>query len=228
MEHLQDFALDLAVEVDQQVAADDQVDLRERRIRQQVVLGEQHPLADLLAHAVVVAILKEVLTQPGRGHVGNDRLRVSAVTARSNGTFIDVGGKHLQLGGTGVEHQLIADQHRQGIGLFAGGAARRPQAYLLGSDAAGLDGLEQAGQHIPLQGFECFTVTKEVGHADQQVAEQGLGFIRMVLQVAVVGGQIRLGSDLHPPFDTAQHRGAFVVLEIMAGTGAQLHQNVVQ
>ena len=61
MEHLQDVVLDFAVEVDQQVAADDQVDLRERRVGQQVVAGEQHLLAHLLAHPVMLVFLDEEL-----------------------------------------------------------------------------------------------------------------------------------------------------------------------
>ena len=49
VEHLAAPGLHVAVEVDQQVAAGDQVELRERRIAQHVVRGEQHLLAQLLA-----------------------------------------------------------------------------------------------------------------------------------------------------------------------------------
>ncbi|MNP08588.1 hypothetical protein D3C76_1006650 [compost metagenome] len=61
MEHLHDVALYVAVEVNQQVPADDQVDLRKRRVQQQAVLGEQHFLADFLAHAKVLLFAAEVL-----------------------------------------------------------------------------------------------------------------------------------------------------------------------
>ncbi len=56
MEHLHDVALYVAVEVNQQVPADNQVDLRKRRVQQQAVLGEQHFLADFLAHAEVLVV----------------------------------------------------------------------------------------------------------------------------------------------------------------------------
>lgn len=61
MEHLQDFTLNLAVQVDHQVAADNQVDLRERRIRQDVVLGKQNDIAHFLVDPVMRSFLDEVV-----------------------------------------------------------------------------------------------------------------------------------------------------------------------
>ncbi|MNV62868.1 hypothetical protein D3C71_1554350 [compost metagenome] len=40
VEHLEDLALHFAIQIDQQIAANDQVDLRKRRVGQQAVLGE--------------------------------------------------------------------------------------------------------------------------------------------------------------------------------------------
>ena len=37
-----------------------------------------------------------------------------------------------------------------------------------------------------------------------------------------------MSRDLQAPLDTTQHRGAFVMLEVMPGTGAQLDQNIQQ
>ena len=56
--------LRLAVEVDEQVAARDEVQPRERRVLQQVVRGEQHHLAQLAPHAVAAVLLDEEPPQP--------------------------------------------------------------------------------------------------------------------------------------------------------------------
>ena len=132
VEHLQDVALHFAVQVDQQVAAHDQVDLRERWVGQQAVFGEQYLFANFLAHPVVlVLLLGKVLAQPLRRYVGDDRFGVHAVAAMGNGPLINISGKHLHLCTAGVQRQLLGHQHRQAVGLFAGGASCRPDTHFL-------------------------------------------------------------------------------------------------
>jgi len=58
--------LKLAFQIDQQVAAGDQVDPDEGRVLQRAVAGEQHDVAHLLADAVVLAFPGEVPLQPPR------------------------------------------------------------------------------------------------------------------------------------------------------------------
>jgi hypothetical protein len=64
VEHLEDFALHFAIQIDQQVAANNQVDLREGRVGQQAVFGEQDLFANFLADPIVIVFLDEVMAQP--------------------------------------------------------------------------------------------------------------------------------------------------------------------
>ena len=52
MERLDQTILDRAIQVDQEIPAGDQIEMRERRIANHVVTGEQHALAQLAADAV--------------------------------------------------------------------------------------------------------------------------------------------------------------------------------
>ncbi|MNP08587.1 hypothetical protein D3C76_1006640 [compost metagenome] len=115
--------------------------------------------------------------------------------------------------------QLFGQHHRQAVGFFARRAACRPDAYLV---TLWPQRFEQARYDIALQRLEGFAVAKEIGHADQHVAQQFPGFLRMSLQVLVIGGQIRLRGHLQAPLDAAQHRRALVVLEVMASACPQL------
>lgn len=227
MEHLQDFPLHLAIQVNQQIAANDQVDLRERRIGQQAVLGEQHFLADFLADPVVVIVFDEIMPKACWRYVGDDGLRIGAGAASGDRAFVDIGGEHLQVGLAALYLHLIIEQDCQAVGFFAGRAAGRPDAQFFFFRRVG-NRLHQLRQHIALNGFEGFAVTEEVGHADQHVAEQGLGFFRGILQVVVIGAEVRLAGDLHAPLDAAQHGGALVVFEIVTGAAAQVQQDFMQ
>jgi hypothetical protein len=60
------------VEVDQQIAARDEVQPRERRIGEQIVCREENGLTQLLADAVAIPVLLEESLQTRGRHVGPD------------------------------------------------------------------------------------------------------------------------------------------------------------
>ena len=223
MEHLQDLALHLAVQVDQQVAARHQVQPRERRVAQDVVLGEQHLLAQRLHDAVAAGVLGGEATQQRRRDVGGHRFEVLAVAAARQRRFVDVGGEHLhrtQAFGAAV----LAQQHQQAVRLLAGRAAGHPHAQRI----VGFGFAQQRRHDMAFERFEGFRVAEEVGHADQHVAEQRTGFRRRARQELLVGLQVRQPVDLQPPLDAAQHGGTFVVLEVVAGARQQRGHDLPQ
>src|SRR5580704_3000018 len=69
MENFQRPLLHLTVEINQQVAAADQIHFRERRIAQHVMRREQNRVAQLFLELVVIAVLNEKLPQTLRRHV---------------------------------------------------------------------------------------------------------------------------------------------------------------
>ena len=227
VEHQQDVALHFAVEVDQQVAADNEVNLRKGWVRQQVVARKQHFFAHFLAHPVMLVFLDEELAQPAGRHIGHDRFGVQAGTGDADGTLIEVGGKHLDLAVALLQRKLLTDQHGQAVGLFAGGAAGRPDADLV----MAVDGVMLAGQlrqHVPLQGLEGFAVAEEVGHTDQHVCQQRRGLGGVLLEVVQVAGEVALPGHVQAAFNAPQHGGALVVLEIVPRVAAQLQEDLLQ
>src|ERR1700733_10624885 len=95
MENLQHPFLHLAIQIDQQVAAADEVEPGERRIAGQVVRREQHRLAQLLLDAIEVLFLEEEFTQALRRYVKADGRGITALASVGNHTLVDVGGENL-------------------------------------------------------------------------------------------------------------------------------------
>jgi len=87
--------LQLAIEIDEDVAAGDQVDVRERRILEQVVHREQHQIANLLPHLVMIAFAREEAAQAFLAHVGLDGGRIAALARRRERPGIEIGAEHL-------------------------------------------------------------------------------------------------------------------------------------
>jgi hypothetical protein len=75
---------------------------------------------------------------------------------------------------------------------------------------------EDLRQDVELEVLERFRIAEELGHADEQVLAELLGFLRVVREQLDVGVQRRGLPQLHATAGTAQHRAALVVAEVMA------------
>src|SRR6185312_17430278 len=73
MEKRNDAALERALEIDEQIAARNQVELRERSVLDEVVHREDAHIADVLDDAVGVAVLDEETLEPLGRHVARSR-----------------------------------------------------------------------------------------------------------------------------------------------------------
>ncbi len=71
-------------------------------------------------------------------------------------------------------------------------------------------------------------IAKEVGHADQQVAQQSLDFARALAQHRHIRADLGDAMHLHAAADPAQHGRALIVAEIMAGAHAHQHEYLAQ
>jgi hypothetical protein len=92
-----DLFLQVAVEVDQQVATGDHVHSRERRIAQYAVGGEDHAVAQFADDAVVAVLGPEEAPQPRLGDVGGDRLWIHTFPGHGQGALVHVGGEDQQV-----------------------------------------------------------------------------------------------------------------------------------
>ena len=89
--------LQFGVEIDQEIAAGDQVELGERCVAQQVVRREQADLAQVRGDPVGAVLAQEVAVQPVGRDVARDRRGIAADARDLERVLIDVGGEDLQL-----------------------------------------------------------------------------------------------------------------------------------
>src|SRR6266699_1259562 len=85
-----DLLLQLAFEIDQDVPAGDQIDVRKRRVFEQIVDGEQNYIADLLTDPVVIALARKKTAQPLFADIGFDGERIPALACRSERAGIKI------------------------------------------------------------------------------------------------------------------------------------------
>ena len=72
MEQREDFLLNLGAQIDEKVAAADQVEARERRIGDQIMDGEDDRRSQLARHPIALIFLGEEAGQPRRRHIRLD------------------------------------------------------------------------------------------------------------------------------------------------------------
>jgi hypothetical protein len=120
------------LEVDQQVAAADQVDVGERRIVQQIMAGKYQHLAQLRQDLEApVAERLEVALAHVAGHVDEAVLPVAPHARLLQGFVVQVGGQYLQARLAAGGSEGLEKQNGDGIRFLAGGASAIPDADLL-------------------------------------------------------------------------------------------------
>ena len=197
-------ALQGGVDVDEDVAAEDEVELRERRVAREVLAREHAAVADQLAHPVAAVDPGEEPPQPRRRHRVGDRRRVEARRETSIAVSLDVGAEDLevQLGrrlAGGVEQR-----HRQRVHLLAGRAAGDPDPQRRPCAAA----REQGGQHLARERLERLGLAEEARHVDQEVLVEGARLLGAAAQQGQVGVQVVHAVEGHPAQQAALDRRA--------------------
>ena len=89
----QELLLRLDIEVDQQVPATEDVQLRKRRIDEDVLRRKDHQVADFFLDPVALALADKKPRQPLRRHVRGDARGKRAPAGLLDGVLVDVGGK---------------------------------------------------------------------------------------------------------------------------------------
>ena len=146
-------------EIDGDVAAHDEVGLADgRRLPNEVVLCETDHAPEIGSHLHLIAVLEEETVAVEAGNTLDGRRRVHAFLSERQHTGGDVGGHDLDVGRAGGQ-----GHHGQGVGLLAGGAARRPDAERP-STATGV--VRQPGHDALVQRIEELAVAEELGLVD--------------------------------------------------------------
>ena len=218
--------LQLGIEVNQQVAAAQDIELGERRIGNDILLGKDDHVADLFPDQVIALVLHEKPFQSLGRYVAADRWRKTALARAVDGVGRQVGGKNLQA----VFRRRVAaghhfmEHHGQRIGFLSRGTGRYP-----GLEGAPLRvGRQHLRQDHHLQVLPHFRVAEKIRHADQQFLEQQVDLRRIVAQIGNVLFHRRHLVQAHAALDAAQHRIDLVVREAVARMFGQQGDNFLQ
>src|SRR5512145_2121205 len=98
MEDVEDPVLNSALQIDQYIAAGDQVLARERGVTHHIVIGEQYSIAQFALHTIVLTFSTEEVLQAFRTDIRFDRGGVESFSGMGNRAFIQVRSKDLDLG----------------------------------------------------------------------------------------------------------------------------------
>src|SRR5262245_35016252 len=97
MEGCAHLPLQVAVEIDEQVAAGNKIDVRERRVLQQAVLSKNDDISHLAPYAVVIAFARKESAQTVLGVVGLNGQRITSLASSCKCCGIQVRGEQLKL-----------------------------------------------------------------------------------------------------------------------------------
>jgi hypothetical protein len=121
-------------QVNQHILAREQIDVRERRVCEQIMLGKDAELTDALVNLVApIDTEKEVIETCWREHTDGS-FWIETGPGGLDGPGIEISAKELERGNrqrTLTENLEQAD--RQGVDFFPGGAARHPHPQGEGS-----------------------------------------------------------------------------------------------
>ncbi len=211
---VQDFdgaPLELGLEVDEEVAARDQIHPRERRISEQIVRREDAGVAELLDDRGRAALLGEEAPEPLRAHLARRR-RVASEPGRRERRGVDVGGEDLEPRRDVRAVRLLQHQHGVGVRLLARRAGGHPEARAA-RRIAGEELREDGG----LQQREHLRVAEELGDVDGEVVEQAADLVGVPLELGRVLAHRAQALRRHPAEEAAKDGAPLVAAEVLAG-----------
>ena len=224
VEHRQQLLLQHRVHVDEDVAAEDQIQARERRVPGQVLSGKHAHVADRLADAVAAVGADEERAQAFRRYVLGDAGRIDAGAGELDGGLADVGRENLHAGVRMISLQDLGQRDRHGVGLFAGRAAGHPGPKGLVGPSIG----HQRGEHLRDEALVGLRVAEEPRHVNQQILVQAPQLIAVALEEVEVGGDVgepvQGDAAKQPPLDGGQ----LVVAEVDAADRPQQIEQALQ
>jgi hypothetical protein len=95
MESAADLLLEFAVEINEEVPAGDEVNVRERRVFEHAVVCEDEEVAQLTPHSIMIALVHEVPAEPFLADIRCDRGRISALPGEGERPDIEIRCEYL-------------------------------------------------------------------------------------------------------------------------------------
>ena len=221
MEHPHQPFLKRAAQIDQHVAADDQIEPGKGRIARQVLAGENAQVAHLLVDPVAAIHPVEKSPQPLRRDILRDRCRIRPRPRKINRRFADVGRENLNRNRRVIRSQELHQRDGHRIRFLAGGTSRRPDANRTVPLRAFLTRRYQGGKYDLSECVEGFALAEKARHVNQKIRVKRLDLVGVLLnelQILLDAGDL---VQHHPPLQSPADRRLLVMSEIDAGRIAQ-------
>ncbi len=224
MKGFDDAILGGAIQVNQEVPARHEIEVREGRIPYQIVVGEQDELAQLASDPVAGGLAVEETREPRFRDVTHLVVTVESIARGRDRVLVKISGKDLHERVVEPRGGMFRKEHGDRIRLLARGAARDPYPYLI----LGRLRLEQLRNKLLLELFEGLGVPEEMCHADEELFHQRERLLWLLPHQQRVIRQGRHPDDGHPPMNPAKQRRRLVGREVVAGPDLEQHQDVAQ
>ena len=217
VEDREDALLQRGAEVDQHVAATDEVELGERRVPRQVLLREYTGLPDRLADLIAAVRGHEEALQPLGRDLVLDALGERAGPGAGDRGSAEVGREHLDRQDAPRLPEELHQGDDQRVRLLPRGAARHPDPDRL----VGGPLLQESREDAPPEGRVTFRVPEESRHLDQDVVVERLGLPGRLPEKTDIRLEVVDLLEQHAAGDPAPHGAWLVLREIDAGRGAE-------
>ena len=158
--------LQVAFQVDQQIAAGHQIQAGERGVVNQILPGKHHAFAHRLADPVAMVFAGKVAPQPVLGHIASNAFGVDRRAPNGQRPLVHIGGEDLQIQRPTHSRGAFHNGDGDAVSLLACGAAGHPHA-----DRLVIRLLQQPLDHLLFQGLEVVRLAEELGDPDQQIVK---------------------------------------------------------
>src|SRR5690242_11154142 len=223
MHPAKDLLLGDVIKINQQVAANDELAVRDGGVNHQVAAAENHQAALYAINTQARAATKVALAPRG-AHAAQAFSGVFTPAGGGKSILVNVGGIDLNVVIAQFIVQEIADQNGQRVRFLAGGAAGAPGA----KGIAGFERAQQGGKGFGVERFPGLRVTKEFRDIDEDCVEQQVNFARVLMKLLQIF-RVVVGVDLRHAFaDAALQGGGFVAPELEITASRQLADELTQ
>ena len=224
-DHGQKLLLQFLAEIDQHVAADDQVGADIGRIVERIVVGEDDLALqggrDVDAGPVHRHELgREELLGDGRQGRGGEH----PLAGRLQRAVVHIGGDDLEVALDLGVLAIALEEEREGIGLFAGRTAERPDLHRFGDVAL----REDARQDFAFQVAPGGRVAEEGRGADEEVLRQARDLVGVVVDQLEVVLEALAARDVDAPRRPPLQRALLVAREVDVDLARDLRDQLLE
>ena len=174
------------------------------------MLGKGDGFPDPFVDLVGAVLFDKEPRQARLGHIGRDALGVDRLASALESLAIDIRREDLQTKVFSRPSHFLHKQHDDGIGLLARRATGNPNTQRTRI----IFFLNQGNDDLLAQILKGLSVAKKTRDADQHVLRKLRSLIRILVQEAIIIGNLRDLVQRHAALDAALDRAPFVTAKV--------------